>query len=71
VLKGGERLGRTVRYVYWQEDDVWLGYLDEFPDYWTQGSTIEDLEVHLKDLYMDLTSGQIPNVPRVAQLQVR
>ena len=44
-----------VRYVYWQEEDMWLGYLEELPDYWTQGSSSEDLQEHLKDLYNDLT----------------
>ena len=27
------------KYIYWQDDDMWLGYLEEFPDYWTQGKT--------------------------------
>ncbi len=31
------------RYVYWQEEGMWLGYLEEFPDYWTQGGNLEDL----------------------------
>ena len=27
------------KYVYWQNDDMWLGYFEEYPDYWTQGET--------------------------------
>ena len=46
----------TIRYVYWQEDDMWLGYLEKFPDYWTQGESLDDFQEHLKDLYKDLTS---------------
>lgn len=30
------------KYVYWQDDDMWLGYLQEYPDYWTQGETEEE-----------------------------
>ena len=60
----------TVRYVHWQEDNMWLGYVEEFPDYWTQGTSLEDLQEHLKDLYKDLTSGIIPNVRRVAELEL-
>lgn len=60
----------TVRYVHWQEDDTWLGYLEEFPDYWTQGVSLEDLQEHLRDLYNDLTSGVIPNVRRVTELEL-
>jgi len=71
---GGTRRGKgksmSVRFVYWQEEDVWLGYLEEFPDYWTQGASLEDLREHLRDLYTDLTSGVIPNVRRVAQLEI-
>jgi hypothetical protein len=57
-----------LRYVYWQEDDAWLGYLDEYPDYWTQGETLEDLIDHLKDLYLDMSSGQIPGIRKVGEL---
>ena len=32
------------KYFYWKDDDMWLGYLDEFPDYWTQGDTEEELK---------------------------
>jgi len=46
--------------VYWQEDDAWLGYLQDYSDYWTQGETLEDLEEHLQDLYGDVTNGLIP-----------
>ena len=46
----------TVRYVCWREDDMWLGYLQAFPDYWTQGESFEDFQEHLKDLRYELTS---------------
>jgi len=60
----------TARYVYWQDGDQWLGYFEEYPDYRTQGETLEDLEEHLKDLLRDLMGGQIPGVRRVAELSV-
>jgi hypothetical protein len=28
---------QTVKYVWWEEDGAWLGYLQNFADYWTQG----------------------------------
>lgn len=49
---------------------MYLGYLEEFPDYMTQAKTMVELEENLKDLYEDLTSGQIPGVRRVAELQI-
>jgi predicted RNase H-like HicB family nuclease len=45
---------QTIKYVYWQEDDAWLGYLQDYPDYWTQGETLDDLIDHLTDLYQHL-----------------
>jgi predicted RNase H-like HicB family nuclease len=61
---------KTIKYIYWQDGDMWLGYLDEFPDYMTQGATHEELEENLRDIYEELTSGRIPGVRRVAELQV-
>ncbi len=61
---------QTLKYVYWQEEGGWLGFLAEFPDYWTQGETLEDLIEHLKDLYLDMTSGQIPGIRRVGELTI-
>jgi hypothetical protein len=58
------------RFVYWQDGEFWLGYLEEFPDYMTQGESLEDLKEHLRDLHADLASGQIPAVRRVAELEV-
>jgi len=59
-----------VTYIYWQHDGMWLGYLQEFPDYWTQADDPSELQENLKDLYKELTSGDIPEVRRVAKLRV-
>ena len=61
---------QTVKYVYWEEDRAWLGYLQDYPDYWTQGETLDDLKEHLRSLYEDLTSGQIPGIRKVDELVV-
>ena len=58
------------KFVYWQEEDAWLGYLQEFPDYWTQGETLDDLKAHLRNLYADLTDGDLPGIRRIADLAV-
>jgi predicted RNase H-like HicB family nuclease len=61
---------QVVKIVLWEEEGSWLGYLQEYPDYWTQGETLEDLKEHLKDLYEDVTSGEIPGIRRVEELIV-
>jgi len=60
----------TVRYIYWQDKGMWLGYLEEYPDYMTQGETMEELQENLRDLYGELTSGRIPGVRRRAELRI-
>ncbi len=61
---------QVVKIVVWQEDDSWLAYLQEYPDYWTQGSSLDDLKEHLKDLQSELTSGMILGARRVEDLIV-
>ena len=41
-------------FIFYQEDDMWIGWLEEFPDYRTQGETLEDLRENLKDVYDDV-----------------
>jgi predicted RNase H-like HicB family nuclease len=59
-----------VNIVVWEEEDAWIGYIQDYPDYWTQGETLADLEEHLRDLYQEITSGQIPGIRKVKQLDV-
>jgi len=61
----------TINFLYWQEDDEFIGYLVDYPDYWTQGQTIEDLKDHLRDLYNDLSSEELPIIRRVGELVVQ
>ncbi len=49
---------------------MWVGYLEEFPHYLSQGETFEELQENLRDLLADLTSGELPGVRRVAELPV-
>ena len=60
----------TKKYIYWEDNTMSLGYLEEYPDYWTQGETREELEENLVDIYKELTGGAIPGVRKVAELQV-
>ncbi len=58
----------SARYVHWQDQGMWLGYFEEFPDYLSQGETLAELQDNLRDLYRDLTSGELPGIRRVADL---
>jgi hypothetical protein len=61
---------QVVNIVVWEEEGGWLGYLQDYPDYWTQGENLEDLREHLKDLYHDISSGQVPGIRKVEELVV-
>lgn len=49
---------------------MWIGYIVEYPDYQTQGESLEGLQENLKDLYQDLSGGHIPGVRRVAEFRI-
>jgi predicted RNase H-like HicB family nuclease len=58
----------TLRFVYYQENDIWVGWLEDYPDYRTQGFSLDELKENLKDLHQTLTSGEIPHVRKVGEL---
>jgi hypothetical protein len=55
-----------VEFTWWQEPSGFLlGYLNEFPDYWTQGESLDDLKEHLLDLHREFSKGDLPGLRRV------
>jgi len=58
------------KYTYWEDEGMYIGYLIEYPEYMTQGENIEKLQDNLKDIYKELTSGAIPCVRKVSELEV-
>lgn len=60
----------TKKFIYYEEEDMFVGWLAEYPDYRTQGESLEELKENLLDMYRELTSGQIPCVRKVGELNV-
>ena len=60
----------TKKFIYYKEDDMFIGWLEEYPDYRTQGETLEELEENLLDIYNDLNAGHIPCVHQIGELKV-
>jgi len=48
-----------ISYSWWQDGDFYLGYIDEFPQYPTQGESLEDLENGLKEIYGWIKDGTL------------
>jgi predicted RNase H-like HicB family nuclease len=61
---------QVVKVVVWEDKGAWLGYLQDYPDYWTQGDTLEDLREHLKELHREFVDGQIPGIRKVDDLVI-
>jgi predicted RNase H-like HicB family nuclease len=51
---------KTKKFMYFQEDDMFIGWLDDFPDYKTQRATLDELKENLRDIHEEITSGSIP-----------
>jgi len=60
----------TIKFVYYQEDGMWIGWLEEYPDYKSQGETLDEFKDNLKDIYQDITTGKIPNVREYGEIVV-
>jgi len=60
----------TKRFIYYEEEGMLVGWLEEYPDYRTQGETMDELRENLLDLYKELTAGQIPCVHKVGELSI-
>ncbi|MCK5148028.1 hypothetical protein KAR48_14825 [bacterium] len=45
----------SLEYTYWQDENIWLGYLDRYPDYMTQAETKDELKENLIDIYKELS----------------
>ncbi len=59
-----------LRYIHWQEDDYHIGYFEDYPDYRTQGKTLDELQQNLRDLHKDISSREVPYIKRVDELVV-
>jgi predicted RNase H-like HicB family nuclease len=56
-----------LKYTYWKDESWYLGYLDEYPDNWTQGKTLPELEEMLADLYEILKGDEARNAAEKAK----
>lgn len=59
---------RTVKYTIWQDGEYFIGYLNDYPDYETQGYSKEELIENLKSLLEDLESGEVPYIRKVEEM---
>ncbi len=56
---------KTLKFTYWKDGNYYLGFLNDYPDYETQGESKEELVSNLKDLLIDIESGEVPYIRKV------
>jgi len=45
----------NLTYTFWEaKEGGYIGFINQFPDYWTQGDSVEELESMLSSLYEDI-----------------
>ena len=59
---------KTLKFTSWKDGDHYLGFLNDYPDCETQGISKEELVSNLKDLLVDIGSGEIPHIRKVEEL---
>ena len=61
---------KTIKFTFWQDGDFYLGFLNDYPDYQTQATSKDELIENLKELLLDIESGQVPYIHKVEELLV-
>jgi len=51
---------KTIKYTFWQDGEFFIGFLNDYPDYETQGYSKDELFENLKSLLADIESKEIP-----------
>ncbi len=61
---------KKISFTYWRDGKLYLGFLNQYPDYQTQATTKSELTENLKDLLKDIESREVPYIRKVEQILV-
>ena len=56
--------------TYWQDGKFWLGFINEYPEYTTQGMTLDELIENQKDIYHDISNKLIKGKRKTMELEL-
>ncbi len=56
--------------VYKEVDDWYIGHLQEYPEYESQGKTLDELKDNLLEIYHDIIKGLVPEAKPFKVLEV-
>jgi predicted RNase H-like HicB family nuclease len=63
------KIMKKMTFTYWQDEQFFIGFLKDYPDYKTQGESKEELVENLKDLLIDIESDEIPYIRHTEELE--
>ncbi len=46
--------------TYWQDNEFYIGYANDYPEYMTQGLTLNELIDNIKDIVKDVENELVP-----------
>ncbi len=61
---------QTIKYTFWKDGEFFIGFLNDYPDYQTQGYSKEELLENLKSLFADIETEEIPFIRKVEELAI-
>ena len=56
--------------VYKKEKEWFIGHVQEYPDYESQGKTMDELKENLIEIYHDINKGLVPDAEPFQLLEV-
>ena len=59
-----------INIVYKQENGWFVGHIQEYPEYETQGKTLDELKDNLIEIYNDIQNGLVPDAEAFQLLEV-
>ncbi len=59
-----------INIVYKKEEGWFVGHIQEYPDYESQGKTLEELRDNLIEIYDDIRKGLVPDAEPSQILEV-
>lgn len=59
-----------INIVYKEEKGWFIGHIQEYPDYESQGKTLEELRGNLIEIYNDIHQGLVPDAKPFQILEV-
>lgn len=61
---------KTIKYTFWQDEEFFIGFLNDYPDYETQGYSKEELLENLKSMLEDIESEGISFIRKVEEFAI-